>query len=111
MAIDEHLAAIADHHGQAAEHVEALKAAADDGDAADDEDAPDQELFYEVARRKRAWMRGSGQIGQIGRFADPEAERRRRLVAIAKMRFGPLSSAEAAAVERARLVERMRRGP
>lgn len=65
---------------------------ADDG-SQDPEADEDEELAFEVERRKR------------------EADRRRRLVAIAKVRFGPLSSAEKAAVERARFIERARRGP
>jgi HK97 family phage prohead protease len=101
MAIGQHLAAIADHHDQAAEHVEALKAAADDGDAADPENAPDEELAFLAAHLKRARRQG----------LDPEAARRRRLIEIAKMRWGPLPSAEAAAIARMRLVERARRGP
>jgi HK97 family phage prohead protease len=67
-----------------------------------DEGDEDQELAFLAARLKRARMRG--------RF-DPEADRRRRLIEIAEMRFGPMSSAETAAIERVKLVERMRRTP
>ena len=79
--------------------------AADDGDPEDD---VDEELAYEIARRKRArresaLMRGVSAI-------DHEVEHRKRVLVLAQMRFGPLSSAEAAAVERARVVARLRRG-
>ena len=50
---------------------------------------------------------------QFGRFADPDLERRRRLVAVAKARLAPdlltPSSSGRARAERMRLVERMRR--
>jgi HK97 family phage prohead protease len=79
-----------------------LKAAGclpDDGDDfADPDDAPDQELAFEVARRKRAWLRGRGLS---------DRDRRKRMIAVAAARLGP---AEAAAIARSRLIERMRRG-
>ena len=81
-----------------------LAAAGRMGDDGDPEDDEDYELSFEAARRKRAQTRGGSSV-------DYDAERRKRLVQIAGMRFGPLSSADAAAVDRARVLERLRRAP
>ena len=102
-----------------------LAAAGRMGDDGDPEDDEDYELSFEAARRKRAQTRGGSSVDHDVEYRkrvlalaklgiDPKdtvAERRKRLVQIAGMRFGPLSSAEAGAVDRARLIARMRRGP
>jgi HK97 family phage prohead protease len=74
------------------------------GGADPDEDDEDYELAFGAGRGKRAWMRGRG---------DPEAERRKRMLAVAKMRWPPASSADGGRAARMRLVQiaKVRLGP